>query len=175
MINKYFNEVTTTIADLEIGKIVSIVEYFRKARGEGATIYTLGNGGSGSTASHFAGDLSKACGCRAICLNDSMPSITAWANDADYRVVFERMLETWCKKGDIVFAISGSGKSPNVIRALQLAKSKGVYTIGLTAFDGGQVKTVANLAMVVPVYNMEQAEDLHLMVCHIIKTALEVK
>jgi len=79
------------------------------------------------------------------------------------------------KKGDVVFAISGSGKSPNIIRGLQLAKTKGAVTIGLTAFDGGVLKDVASVSLVAPVKNMEQAEDLHLMVCHILKTALVVK
>jgi D-sedoheptulose 7-phosphate isomerase len=78
-------------------------------------------------------------------------------------------------RGDAVFAISGSGNSPNVIRGLQMAKAKGVFTIGLTAFDGGMLKSVAELSVVVPVKNMEVAEDLHLIICHVIKTALVMK
>jgi D-sedoheptulose 7-phosphate isomerase len=108
-------------------------------------------------------------------LNDSIPSVTAWSNDADYRVVFERQLERLSSRGDAVFAISGSGNSQNIIRGLQLAKTKGVFTMGLTAFDGGVLKSVAELSVVVPVKNMEVAEDLHLMICHIIKSSLALK
>jgi D-sedoheptulose 7-phosphate isomerase len=175
MINEYLNNMSHTILELESAKILKIIEVLREAREKKHWIYTFGNGGSGSTASHFAGDLSKACGFKAFCLNDSMPSLTAWANDADYRIVFERQLGNIMDKGDIIFAISGSGNSLNVIRALMFVKEKGIYSIGLTAFDGGQLRNVANLSIIVPISNMEIAEDIHLMICHIIKTALVVK
>jgi len=174
MINEYLNSMNRTISDLEPNKILKVIDILRSTRDNKHWVYTFGNGGSGSTASHFAGDLSKACGFKTVCFNDSMPSLTAWANDADYRVIFERQLDKLDKK-DVLFAISGSGKSQNIIRALKLAKEKGIYSIGLTAFDGGQLRDVANISIIVPVYNMEQAEDIHLMLCHIIKTALVVK
>jgi D-sedoheptulose 7-phosphate isomerase len=174
-VEEYLHGMDNALLLIDTAKIVHIIELMIKARGEGATVYTFGNGGSGSTASHFAGDLAKACNMRAFCLNDSVPLVTAWSNDADYKVVFERQLDRLIKKGDVVFAISGSGKSPNIIRGLQLAKTKGAVTIGLTAFDGGVLKDVASVSLVAPVKNMEQAEDLHLMVCHILKTALVVK
>jgi D-sedoheptulose 7-phosphate isomerase len=175
MISKYLAEVNMAIADLDVSKILTIIEVLTELRSNKRWLFTFGNGGSGSTASHFAGDLSKACGFKAVCLNDSMPSITAWSNDVDYRVVFQKQLERLSNRGDAVFAISGSGNSPNVIRGLQMAKAKGVFTIGLTAFDGGMLKSVAELSVVVPVKNMEVAEDLHLIICHVIKTALVMK
>jgi D-sedoheptulose 7-phosphate isomerase len=175
VINKYLNDVNAVVLDLEISKVDKIIQIIREVRERKSRIYTFGNGGSGSTASHFAGDLAKACGCRTMCLDDSITSLTAWANDSDYRVVFERQLDNNLSKGDLVIAISGSGNSPNIIRGLQLAKSKGIFTIGLTAFDGGLLKSVADLYVIVPTKNMEIAEDLHSMICHIIKTALVEK
>lgn len=175
MINRYLNDVNAVVIDMEISKIDKIIQIIKEARERKSRIYIFGNGGSGSTASHFAGDLAKSCGCRTMCLNDSTPSLTAWANDSDYRVVFERQLDSNLNKGDLVIAISGSGNSLNIIRGLQLAKSKGIFTIGLTAFDGGLIKSTADLCIIVPTRSMEIAEDLHLMLCHIIKTALVVK
>jgi D-sedoheptulose 7-phosphate isomerase len=175
MMNKYLRDIENTVSELDTGKLVQIVEKLREVRDNRRWVFTFGNGGSGATASHLAGDLSKSCGLKTHCLNDSSPNMTAWANDADYRVVFERQLIGVAERGDVLIAISGSGNSQNVIRAFKLAKENGIYTIGLTAFDGGALKSIANLAMVVPIKNMEQAEDIHLMICHIIKTSLVVK
>jgi D-sedoheptulose 7-phosphate isomerase len=174
MISDYMNEMSWAISEIDADKILKMVEVLQTAKSKNKRIYTFGNGGSGSTASHFAGDLSKSCGIRAFCLNDSIPSLTAWANDSDYRVVFERQLFL-IDKGDVIFAISGSGNSQNIVRALKAAKEKGIYTIGLTAFDGGLVKELSNLSLVLPTKNMEVAEDLSLMVCHILKAALVTK
>jgi len=174
MVSDYLNGMNRAILEIDTSKIVKMIEVLQAAKKNSKRIYTFGNGGSGSTASHFACDLSKGCGIRAFCLNDSMPSITAWANDSDYRVVFERQLFLM-DKGDVIFAISGSGNSQNIIRTLKAAKDNGIYTIGLTAFDGGALKDVANLFLILPTKNMETAEDLSMVVCHIIKTSLVVK
>jgi D-sedoheptulose 7-phosphate isomerase len=136
------------------------------------TVYTFGNGGSSSTASHFAGDLAKSCGCKTMCLNDSMVAFSAWANDIDYPSVFSKQLEPIVKMNDLVIGISGSGNSLNVIKGIEMAKTKHALTVGMTAFNGGKLKDLVDLAIVVPIYNIEQAEDAHLMIWHIIKTCI---
>jgi D-sedoheptulose 7-phosphate isomerase len=172
MIKKYLADMNRIIADLDIASIYLMTTTIQQAKDDGKYIYIFGNGGSGSTASHFASDISKSCGIKAFCLNDPIPALTAWANDTEYSKIFENGLSTLVNKGDIVVGISGSGNSPNILNGIKKAKSLGAFTIGLTAFGGGKLKDVADLAIIVPTQNMEQAEDCHLMICHIIKTLL---
>jgi D-sedoheptulose 7-phosphate isomerase len=137
-----------------------------------ATIFVCGNGGSAATASHFACDLSKwtiharARRVRALALTDNIPLLTAWSNDQGYADVFVEQLRALYRPGDLVFAISGSGKSPNVLRAVQWANSEGGLTVGITGFDGGQLARVAGVALRVDNYSMPQVEDIHSTICH---------
>ncbi len=171
-IKPYVNDLNLALINLDIRKIDMITEIIRGCSRKGGYVYTFGNGGSSSTASHFAADLSKGCGVKAICLSDSTPNLTAWANDDDYSNIFSRQLEQNLKPDDVVVAISGSGNSPNVLNGVMIAGKMGCYSIGLTAFNGGKLKELAYLPFVVPVNNMEQAEDIHMVICHIVKTCL---
>lgn len=145
----------------------------------GAQFFACGNGGSAAAASHFMQDVGKAIQMpgrrriRAIALTDSVPLITAWANDTDYSNVFAAQLDSLAEPGDVLFAISGSGNSPNVIRAVELARQRGVHTIGLTGFGGGRLKEVAEQCLVVPSCNMQHVEDVHLVVIHLIYTYMK--
>jgi D-sedoheptulose 7-phosphate isomerase len=133
-----------------------------------------GNGGSASTASHFACDIVKGASYnrdsrfRIMALTDSLPTLTAYSNDVNYESVFVEQLRNFAEPGDLVMGISGSGNSPNVLRALEYANSIGCKTIALTGRDGGQLGPLAQLNIQVPVPHMGRIEDAHLIICHMI-------
>jgi D-sedoheptulose 7-phosphate isomerase len=137
-------------------------------------IFIMGNGGSGSTASHFACDINKGT-CfdmdrkfKVICLNDNIPTMLAYANDLAYHSVFVEQLKNFLQSGDVVIGISGSGNSENVIRAIDFAKEKGARTIGLTGFDGGKLARIVDIPFVVDINDMQKVEDVHMIVVHIL-------
>jgi len=135
--------------------------------------YLLGNCGSASTASHFACDLGKGMAprtgrrFRVIALTDNVPLLTAWANDTEYANVFVEQLRKLVNPGDVVLGLTGSGNSENVLRALAVSRERGARTVALVGFDGGKVKAIAEVCLVVPTGRIEQAEDAHLILQHI--------
>ena len=143
-------------------------------------IFLFGNGGSAALASHFACDLAKGVttGCngakrfRAIALTDSVPMMTAWANDSNYEDIFAEQLKNLIEDGDVAFAISASGNSRNVLKALEVARDAGGYCVGLGGYDGGKMKPLCDLCLVVPSDNMQLIEDLHLSVAHALYTTI---
>lgn len=178
IVGNYLDEVKTVISKMPINSILQVVDAINDARENGKRIYIFGNGGSAATASHFACDLSKGAirsdkpRIKAFALTDTFPQVSAWANDSDYEFVFSEQVENYVEFGDIVIAISGSGNSLNVLNGIATARAKGAITIGLTAFDGGHLKDMVDIAIVAPVFSMEQAEDIHLMLEHIFTTCL---
>jgi len=178
LIAQYLAAVAAVIPLLPQEQIARVVEAIEDARRLGRKIMVFGNGGSSSTATHFASDLAKGAisrgkkRIRAICLNDNTALLTAWANDTAYDQVFAEQLENLAELGDLVIAISGSGNSPNILSGIRKAKEKGARTIGFAAFDGGQLKDMVDIALVVPCHNMRQAEDLHLILEHVITACL---
>ena len=158
-----------------------MVDVLLSANYVGSTIFTMGNGGSSSTASHLAGDLAKGTitpgrpRFRVISLADNVPLITAWSNDVAYEDIFIEQLINLIERGDIVIAISGSGNSENILRAVKLARQIGGITIGLSGFDGGELSTIVDVPVVAPCYCMEQIEDVHLTVCHLVCTELRAR
>jgi len=142
------------------------------------TVYLFGNGGSAALASHSACDLGKGTSVtgsrrfRVLSLTDNMALMTAWANDACYEDIFAEQLRHFVEKGDVVIAISGSGNSPNVLKGLSVAREAGAYTIGLTGYQGGKMKALCDLCLVVPSDNMQFIEDLHLCISHSVFTAV---
>ncbi len=137
-------------------------------------IFIMGNGGSGSTASHFACDINKGC-CfdlgkkfKVICLNDNIPTMLAYANDLSYNQVFIEQLKNFLQPDDIVIGISGSGNSENVLQAVSYAKEKGARTVGLSGFDGGKLATIVDTSLVAAVNDMQKVEDLHMIVVHML-------
>jgi phosphoheptose isomerase len=149
-----------------------------RARADDRTVFSFGNGGSASTASHFVTDVAKVAGgtegrgpgkrFRCVCLNDNIPSVTAWANDVGYAEVFSGQLKALAQKGDVAVAISGSGNSPNVLEAVKAARAMGLTTIGLTGMGGGKLKDLVDVAMVVPSNSMQHTEDTHLIAVHLL-------
>jgi D-sedoheptulose 7-phosphate isomerase len=147
---------------------------------QGRTVFSFGNGGSAALASHFACDLGKGTliglngskRFRVIALTDNLPLITAWANDTSYDDVFAEQLRSLAIVGDVALAISGSGNSGNVLRALEVARSSGCTTMGITGYSGGKMKALCDYCVVVPSDNMQIIEDFHLSVCHALFTSI---
>lgn len=142
------------------------------------TIYIFGNGGSGASASHIAGDFLKSLNMdkrenlRIHCLNDNYPAIGAISNDLCYEDTFVFQLQALLRPNDLVIGLSGSGNSENVIRAIKFANENQAITMACVGFDGGVVKTLAQHCIHVPVQDMEISEDIHMMIFHMIKRAL---
>lgn len=177
-ITNYLLTESNIIKNLDIKQIQEVFTILLKAISEQKTIYCFGNGGSGSTASHFQNDFNKILNTKLenkfnfICLNDNIATLTAIANDIDYSEVFRFQLEGRLIPGDIIIAISGSGNSENIIKAVDYAHECGNTVIGLTGFDGGLLKQKADVSLHIPIDNMQITEDLHLMYNHLLVSIL---
>lgn len=170
----YREKVSKTIGSIDADLVTTAIEWLRSARDEGRQVFVCGNGGSASTASHFACDMVKGASYgrekrfRIMALTDSLPTITAYSNDVAYECVYEEQLKNFARPGDVVMAISGSGNSPNVIRAVEYANSAGCKTIALTGRDGGELGPAAQLNLNVSEIHMGRIEDAHMIMCHMI-------
>lgn len=171
---EYRSSVVEAIDRIDLPSVTRAIEWFRETRDSGRRIFVCGNGGSAATASHFVCDMVKGaslCGntrFRIQALTDSMATLTAYSNDIGYDVVFVEQLRNFAEPGDLFMAISGSGNSPNVVRAMEYANSAGCRTIALTGRNGGQLGPIANLNIQIPVPHMGRIEDAHMIVCHMI-------
>jgi D-sedoheptulose 7-phosphate isomerase len=170
----YKKSLFEAIDSIDLAKVNQAISWFAEARDNGRSIFTCGNGGSASTASHFVCDIVKGASLgrdtrfRIMALTDSLPTITAYSNDVGYDVVFVEQLRNFARKGDVVVAISGSGNSPNVVKAVEYANSIGCRTLAMTGRDGGRLGPLAQLNVQVPVPHMGRIEDAHMIVCHMI-------
>ena len=159
-------------------QIEKIINLLIKKRDAGNKIFTVGNGGSASTASHFVSDLLKTSitkknkRFKAISLVDNLPVILAWANDTSYDGIFEEQLKNLISKNDVVIAFSGSGKSENVVKALRFAKKNGAICIGFTGMHGGYFPKLCDICCAVPSNNMLIIESTHVILCHCIVDAI---
>src|SRR5882672_12606516 len=162
------------IETIDLAKVSEAIELLKSARDQNRHIFVCGNGGSASTASHFACDIVKGASFnrpsrfRIMALTDQLPTLTAYANDVSYEAVFVEQLKNFAERGDLFMGISGSGNSPNVLRAIEYASSIGCRTIALTGRDGGQLGPLAELNIQVPAPHMGRIEDAHMIVCHMI-------
>jgi D-sedoheptulose 7-phosphate isomerase len=170
----YREKLLAVLSRLDLSKVGQAIEWLAEARRHGRRIFVFGNGGSASTASHFATDLVKGASYgrsqrfRIMALTDSVPTITAYANDTGYENVFVEQLKNFAHQGDVVIAISSSGNSPNVLRAIEYAASAGCRTIGLTGGDGGKLGPLVQLEIRAPEKHTGRIEDAHFVICHII-------
>jgi D-sedoheptulose 7-phosphate isomerase len=171
----YFDYLKRVMDGIDLQSIRRFIETILGARERGATIYFIGNGGSAATASHFANDLAIGTNdyvrpFRAISLTDNNAVITALGNDFGYEEIFSRQLRVLGKAGDVVVAISASGNSPNLMHAIDYAKSAGIKSIAITAFDGGKMKIMADDGIHVPTAPKEYgpAEDIHMVLDHLV-------
>ena len=174
----YLSDVQGTLSKLPMDEIESVVNLLREARAQKKRVFLFGNGGSAATASHLACDLGKGTNrhgrprLRTVALTDNVPLISAWANDTSYEDIFAQQLQEQVEPGDIAIGISGSGKSPNVLNGVKVARSAGAITIGLTGFDGGDLKSLVDYCIIVPDSSIDQVEDVHLMLGHVIASCL---
>ena len=174
----YVPELIKVLQKLPNQAINAIVLQLIAAYERGSSVYLFGNGGSAALASHAACDLGKGTSVnsnrrfRVLSLTDNIPLITAWANDARYEDIFAEQLRNFMVPEDISFAISASGNSPNVLNALAISRDLGGRNIGLTGFQGGKMKSLCDLCLVVPCDNMQHIEDSHLAVSHAVFTAI---
>ncbi len=149
------------------------LKLLERAYQDGRQVFLMGNGGSGGTASHAAGDLNKGVSYgrekrfRVISLNDNMATLTAYANDVSYSEAFVEQLKNFLHPGDVVVGISGSGNSPNVLKAIDYANQHGAITVGLCGYSGGKLAGLAQLPVHIPVNDMQKVEDIHMMLFHV--------
>ena len=170
----YKADVLKAIETIQLDKVGQAIEILTEARNQDRRIFVCGNGGSASTASHFVCDMVKGASFhsekrfRIMALTDSLPTITAYANDVTYDCVFVEQLKNFAEPGDVVIAISGSGNSPNVLHAIEYANSIGCKTIALTGRDGGKLGPQAQLNLQASNPHMGRIEDVHMIVMHMI-------
>lgn len=173
LIRSYFVREIDAIKRLDIDEINDAINAIWDAYEREATIYICGNGGSAATASHYACDFNKGISenrnkkFNVICLSDNIPTITAIANDFSYDEIFRYPIEGKLKDTDLFICISGSGNSKNIIKAVEYAKDIGCKVIGITGFDGGRLKELADYHMDVNVNDMQITEDLHMVFDHL--------
>jgi D-sedoheptulose 7-phosphate isomerase len=178
IIEKYLSELAGVLNKTPRQPLLDAAAALKKARMDKKNIYIFGNGGSAATASHMACDFGKNTrmvarpNMRVLTFNDNMPTFSAFGNDEGYEVVFSEPLKSFAEPGDLVIAISGSGNSPNVLKGVKTAHEMGLTTIGLTGFAGGKLKDLVDICVVVPSNSIEQVEDTHLIIDHMLTIIL---
>lgn len=178
MLQQYLDELSVSLEHIPLDQVYRLVNRLHRARMEGNKVFIMGNGGSASTASHFACDLGKNTAVdglpnfQVIGLTDNMAMFSALANDEGYERVFVKQLQPLVKEKDVVIGISTSGNSENVLQAIDLANIVGATTVGLTGFDGGRLINMVDLPIHVPNDCIEQVEDIHLVLEHMVCKAL---
>ncbi len=170
----YREQLLAVLGTIDIARVSQAIEWFEEARRDGRAIFVAGNGGSAATASHFVCDMVKGASfgkpsrfrIQALC--DSIPAMTAYSNDLSYEDAVVEQLKNFARPADVYMAISGSGNSQNVIRAMEYANSAGCRTLALTGRDGGKLGAMAGLNICVPEMHMGRIEDAHHIICHMI-------
>ena len=168
----YWDEVADVAAAIDLTDLEQAAVMLLTCQARGRVVFVIGNGGSAATASHFACDLSK--GTRrdgpptfhVVSLTDNVPLLTAWANDSGYDRVFSEQLTALARPGDLLVAISASGNSPNVVAAVDAARSCGMSVISLSGRSGGRLAHLVDVLVNVPSDTIEVVEDAHLIVAH---------
>ena len=164
--------------DKKSDQIKKIIEHLIGARNNGKTIFTMGNGGSGSTSSHFVSDLLKTAitndsnRFKAISLVDNVPVTLAWSNDVSYDCIFSEQLKNFLADGDIVIGFSGSGNSKNIVNAFEYAKTKGTICIAISGMSGGKISKLADISLIIPSNDMLIIESMHILICHCMINAI---
>lgn len=177
-IRTYLDDEIKVLQGLDEKEISEVMNVLENSRLSGNRVFICGNGGSAATASHFTCDFNKGISYSQTvkynfeCLNDNVPMMMAIANDISYEDIFSEPLKNKMHKEDVLLAISGSGNSKNVVKAMQYAKSIGATTIGLVGYDGGKVKELADYCIHVKINNMQIVEDVHMIMDHVMMFVL---
>ena len=177
-IDLYLSELETVIHNLSRAEVRAVAEALMEAWRARRHVFLLGNGGSAATASHMMNDLNKFASVpgkprfRAIALTDNVPLLTAVGNDQSYAEVFVEPLQNLLEPGDTVIAISASGNSANVVRAVEYAQARGARVIGFCGRPGGRLAALADLKVIIPSDRIGQQEDGHMILDHVLSFAL---
>jgi D-sedoheptulose 7-phosphate isomerase len=180
-LKEYFEIEARLLSGIAFNRIDAVIAALERARREGQRVFLFGNGGSAATASHFACDLGKGTvkenrpRFKVVALNDNLPTFSAYANDLGYETVFAEPLISLSERGDIAIGFSGSGNSLNVLRAMDVARTHGLVTVGFTGFDGGQLKDRVEMHINIPSNLMGHIEDVHLAMTHAICEMLKIE
>ena len=175
-INSYLK---TAIRDITILKnqhyrVTHVIELLKTIRDADRQVFVCGNGGSSSTASHFVNDLRKIANIKAYCLSDNIASMTAYANDDSYASIFVDQLKVLANEKDLLVVISGSGKSPNIVNAIEWANRKGLNTVAVVGMNGGHFRKAKTATEKIYIStDMLHSEDIHMLICHLIIHLLE--
>ena len=174
----YITELRACLDQLDLRQVAAVSELLADAMERDAAVFVVGNGGSAATAQHMASDLCR-CRCgsgkpglRAVSLSDNIAAFTAFSNDTGYDGAFAEMLALQARRGDLVIAISGSGNSPNMVKAVEVAAEKGAITIGIIGFGGGDLADAVDHQITVTSRHYGAVEDLHLALGHLLSMAL---
>lgn len=174
----YLARIRGVLRALDPATVGKVVDALLATHARGGTVFLCGNGGSAATASHMAADLAKGApvgrvtGLRTVSLTDNVPILTAWGNDLDFSEVFAEQVRNLVRPGDTLVAISASGNSPNILRAVDEAGRLGAVTIGLCGFGGGRLATMADHAIIAASDEYGPVEDAHLVLNHAIAEAV---
>jgi D-sedoheptulose 7-phosphate isomerase len=177
-IKNYIKESEGITEQVNYNTLVSVADHIKKCILQNNTIYACGNGGSALCASHFVTDLAKMVhlktdkNIRIVSLVDNIGLITAYANDVSYDSIFSEQLKNYSNPKDTLLAISGSGKSPNVVQAVKYANANNLDVISFTGFSGGIIKDISDISFHIPSNNMQIVEDLHVQALHILMREL---
>lgn len=172
-LRRYTSDVANLLRRIDPGPVMAAISALHAAWQAGKVVLFCGNGGSGASCSHIVNDFQKGCGLKAICLSDAVPLMSAWANDDSWTNVFAPQVATWGEQGAVLVALSGSGNSANVLRAVSEACMRGMKVIALSGFDGGALMTIAEVSLHVPTDSMQQAEDVHMVLLHLLYLGLK--
>jgi len=178
LIGVYLAELETAVQNISRDRIRSAVDLLFQAWEARRTVFIIGNGGSAATASHMMNDLNKGtvvsgmARFRSIALTDNVPLMTAVGNDVDYAEVFVEPLRSFLEPADVLVAISTSGNSPNIVRAVKYAQDHGAKVIGFCGEPGGRLAAMADVTVSIPASRIGQQEDGHMILDHVISAAL---
>jgi D-sedoheptulose 7-phosphate isomerase len=181
--SKYLSYLAKSLDVIKAEEIDSMISHIYKAYEKQNMIFVIGNGGSAANASHFAQDLAKGTKTKddiskrikALSLTDNLSFISALGNDEGFESIFEQQLKTFASKGDLLIAISGSGNSPNIIKAVDWANDNGVTTIGVTGFDGGLLRKINKISLHIQLDDMFTVESIHSIILHYVVIELKKK
>jgi len=168
---RWLEQAGEALAAVDARAVAGAARVLLETRARGGTVFVAGNGGSASTASHLALDLQKAAGTRAIALSDNVGLVTAWANDTEFARVFAEQLRVLATPADAVVVISVSGSSPNLVALLETARAMGLASVGLLGRDGGEARSLVDVAVVVPSSDYGWVETAHVALHHVLTYA----
>jgi len=178
---EYSQKFVSIVEQVDINQVENCIKLIMDQYEKDKLIFVIGNGGSAANASHLAQDLAKGTRksleqhkrIKALSLTDNIAFITALGNDDGYDVIFEQQLRTFASEGDMLIAISGSGNSPNIIKAVEWANKNNLITLGVTGFEGGKLKEINQHSLHVPLNDMCTSESVHSFVFHYIILKLQ--